>query len=99
MRSSRKSRKVIAISLFLYLALMTCHVAGGKAAAAVTSAEDGDGIVKIALEKFGAVHVLVANAGILRDKSFTSMTEQEWDAVMAVHLRYAGFCLISCGLH
>ena len=62
-------------------------VAGGKAVAAVTSAEDGEGIVKVALDKFGGAHVLVANAGILRDKSFTAMSEQEWDAVIAVHLR------------
>ncbi len=61
--------------------------AGGKAAAAVGSVEDSEAIVKVALEKFGGVHILVANAGILRDKSFTAMTESEWDAVMAVHLR------------
>ncbi|KAF8071713.1 multifunctional beta-oxidation protein [Lyophyllum atratum] len=61
--------------------------AGGKAVAAVCSAEDGDTIVKVALEKFGGVHVLIANAGILRDKSFLAMTEQEWDVVLAVHLR------------
>lgn len=61
--------------------------AGGKAVAAVCSAEDGEGIVKIAMEKFGAVHILVANAGILRDKSFLALTDQEWDIVLAVHLR------------
>lgn len=61
--------------------------AGGKAIAAICSAEDGDKIVQIALEKFGAVHILVANAGILRDKSFQGMTEQEWDIVLSVHLR------------
>lgn len=61
--------------------------AGGKAVAAVCSAEEGDKIVQVALEKFGGVHALVANAGILRDKSFTAMTEQEWDMVVAVHLR------------
>lgn len=60
---------------------------GGKAVAAICSAEDGDKIVQVALEKFGSVHVLVANAGILRDKSFQAMTEQEWDIVLAVHLR------------
>ena len=64
-------------------------LAGGKAAAAICSAEDGDKIVQVALEKFGAVHVLVANAGVIRDKSFQAMTEQEWDLVLAVHLRYA----------
>lgn len=62
-------------------------LAGGKAAAAVCSAENGDAIVKAALDAFGGVHILVANAGILRDKSFTAMTEAEWDAVIAVHLR------------
>jgi multifunctional beta-oxidation protein len=61
--------------------------AGGKAAAAITSAEDGEKIVQVALEKFGGVHILIANAGILRDKSFQGMTEQEWDIVLAVHLR------------
>lgn len=61
--------------------------AGGKAAAAVCSAEDGEKIVQVALEKFGGVHVLIANAGILRDKSFQSMSEKEWDDVIAVHLR------------
>ena len=61
--------------------------AGGKAAAAICSAEDGDKIVAVALEKFGGVHVLIANAGILRDKSFQSMTKAEWDIVLAVHLR------------
>jgi multifunctional beta-oxidation protein len=41
-------------------------------------------LVKTAVEKFGGVHILIANAGILRDKSFVAMTEQEWDAVIAV---------------
>lgn len=64
-------------------------VAGGKATPAVCSAEDGENIVKAALDNFGGVHILVANAGILRDKSFTAMSEQEWDIVLAVHLRYS----------
>lgn len=73
--------------------MLTVFIAGGKAAAAIASAEDGEVIVKVALEKFGGVHVLVANAGILRDKSFTAMTEKDWDDVIAVHLRWvcAGF--------
>ncbi|KAG0705683.1 hypothetical protein DFH29DRAFT_1029857 [Suillus ampliporus] len=61
--------------------------AGGKAVPAICSAEDGEAIVKTALDAFGGVHVLVANAGVLRDRSFTAMSEQEWDIVMAVHLR------------
>ncbi|GJJ08297.1 hypothetical protein Clacol_002508 [Clathrus columnatus] len=61
--------------------------AGGKAIAVACSVEDGDTIVKTALDAFGAVHILIANAGILRDKSFTAMSEKEWDDVMTVHLR------------
>ena len=61
--------------------------AGGKAVPAVFSAEDGESIVKVALGTFGGVHALVANAGILRDKSFTAMSEKEWDNVIAVHLK------------
>jgi multifunctional beta-oxidation protein len=53
----------------------------------ICSAEDGETIVKAALEKFGGVHVLIANAGILRDRSFQAMTEQEWDLVLQIHLR------------
>jgi multifunctional beta-oxidation protein len=62
-------------------------IAGGSAVPAICSAEDGENIVKVALNQFGGVHVLIANAGILRDKSFTAMTEKEWDQVIAVHLR------------
>lgn len=50
--------------------------------------------MKVALEKFGGVHILIANAGILRDKSFAAMTEQEWDLVLAIHLRFVPFIII-----
>ncbi|KAG9074843.1 hypothetical protein FS749_013540, partial [Ceratobasidium sp. UAMH 11750] len=59
----------------------------GKAVAVVCSAEDGEAIVKGAMDAFGSVHVLIANAGILRDKSFMAMSEKEWMDVLAVHLR------------
>ena len=82
--------------LFRYLSFQylssPCYIAGGKAAAAICSAEDGDKIVAVALEKFGGVHVLVANAGILRDKSFQAMTKPEWDIVLQVHLRSTYKC-------
>ncbi|KLT40068.1 NAD(P)-binding protein [Cutaneotrichosporon oleaginosum] len=64
-----------------------CEQLGAKAAAAVCSAEEGEKIVKVALDKFGGVQVLVCNAGVLRDKAFVNMTEEQWDTVMAVHLR------------
>lgn len=55
--------------------------------AAVCSAEEGDAIVKAGLDAFGTIDVLVANAGILRDKSFQNMDEKMWDQVISVHLR------------
>lgn len=43
--------------------------------------------MKAGVDAFGSVHVLIANAGILRDKSFMNMDEKMWDQVIAVHLR------------
>ena len=50
------------------------------------------GIVDAALAAFGEVHVLVNNAGVLRDRMFLSLSEDDWDAVMRVHLK-GHFCL------
>jgi NAD(P)-dependent dehydrogenase (short-subunit alcohol dehydrogenase family) len=44
-------------------------------------------LVQQAVETFGDLHVLVNNAGILRDRVIINMTEAEWDAVIAVHLK------------
>ncbi|NTX29995.1 SDR family oxidoreductase, partial [Burkholderia pyrrocinia] len=60
----------------------------------ITQVDTAQRIVDAAREAFGDVHVLVNNAGICRDKMFTSMTEQDWDDVMRVHLR-GHFCLSS----
>ncbi|WP_321801336.1 SDR family oxidoreductase [Caballeronia sp. J97] len=70
---------------------------GGRALANaddITRIETAQRIVDAARDAFGDVHVLVNNAGICRDKMFTSMTEQDWDDVMRVHLR-GHFCLSS----
>jgi multifunctional beta-oxidation protein len=44
-------------------------------------------VIETAIKAFGRVDILVNNAGILRDKSFARMTDNDWDAVMNVHLR------------
>jgi len=61
---------------------------GGEAVANygdVSKWGDAEGITKSALEAFGTVDILVNNAGILRDRSLLKMTEEEYDAVIAVH--------------
>lgn len=68
---------------------------GGRAIANdgdITSMDGAHGIVCAALDAFGEVHVLVNNAGILRDRMFLSLSEDDWDQVMRVHLR-GHFCL------
>lgn len=58
----------------------------------VATMEGGRNIVDAAMDHFGKVDILINNAGILRDRSFMKMTEQEWDDVIAVHLKGA-FCV------
>lgn len=63
---------------------------GGQAVASHHSVADLDGaesVVWTALGRFKRVDILVNNAGILRDRSLVNMTEAEWDAVLAVHLK------------
>ena len=63
---------------------------GGEAVANgddVASWEGAQRLVNTAIEAFGDLHALVNNAGILRDRVLINMTEEEWDAVIAVHLK------------
>ena len=63
---------------------------GGEAVAStgnVSTPEGAEAIVRTALDAFGRVDVVVNNAGILRDRSFGKMTVEEFDAVIAVHVR------------
>ena len=63
---------------------------GGQAVANtadITTAEGADGLIRQAIDEFGTLHVLVNNAGILRDRTIVNMTDAEWDDVIRVHLR------------
>jgi NAD(P)-dependent dehydrogenase (short-subunit alcohol dehydrogenase family) len=68
--------------------------AGGEAVVNGDNVADWEGaqrLVQQAVDTFGDLHVLVNNAGILRDRVIINMTEAEWDAVIAVHLK-GHFC-------
>ncbi|KAJ6161338.1 Peroxisomal hydratase-dehydrogenase-epimerase [Penicillium chermesinum] len=61
--------------------------AGGEAVGNKASCEDGDAVIKSAIDAFGRIDILVNNAGILRDKAFTNMDDSLWNPVINVHLR------------
>lgn len=66
------------------------RAAGGKAVPnydTVATVEGGENMVKMALDSFGRLDILVNVAGILRDRMIFNMSEQEWDDVIAVHLK------------
>jgi len=75
--------------------------AGGKAVvntSDITNYADSENAVKQAIDTFGDLHAVLNNAGINRDRMFASLTEADWDAIMAVHLK-GHFCISSHAVH
>ena len=76
--------------------------AGGEAVAnydSVATPEGGNAIVQTALDTWGKIDGVVANAGILRDKSFHKMTDDDWNAVQQVHLYGAYYTIHAAWPH
>lgn len=59
---------------------------GGIAVANYDSVENGEAIIKTAIDNFGQVDIVINNAGILRDVSFAKMRDQDWELIYKVHL-------------
>ncbi|MGY5319736.1 SDR family NAD(P)-dependent oxidoreductase [Neomicrococcus lactis] len=77
-------------------AVATITEAGGQAAAVVIpvgTTEAAQALVNGALDNFGHLDILVTNAGILRDKSVLKMTDDDFDAVINVHLKGTFTCV------
>ena len=53
----------------------------------VASIDDAQAMIDQAIDAFGDINIVVNNAGILRDRMLFSMSEDDWDAIMAVHLK------------
>lgn len=62
---------------------------GGKAVPDYNSVVDGEKIVETALKHFGRVDIIINNAGILRDRSFAKINDDDWNLIHDVHLKGA----------
>src|ERR1700761_5379812 len=60
--------------------------AGGIAVANYDAVQQGDKIIKTAVDNWGRVDVLINNAGILRDITLRNMKDEDWDVIMDVHV-------------
>jgi NAD(P)-dependent dehydrogenase (short-subunit alcohol dehydrogenase family) len=76
--------------------------AGGRAVAnadSVASFSAAENIINTAVQEFGRIDILVNNAGILRDRMIFNMTEADWHAVVAVHLKGSFNCMRHAAVH
>jgi NAD(P)-dependent dehydrogenase (short-subunit alcohol dehydrogenase family) len=76
--------------------------AGGEAVASPESVADYESagrIIDTAVQRFGRIDILVTCAGILRDRMIFNMSEEEWDAVLGVHLKGTFNCVRQACTH
>ncbi|GAA1153857.1 SDR family NAD(P)-dependent oxidoreductase [Nesterenkonia sandarakina] len=83
-------------------AVAAIESAGGRAVAVVApvgSTETAEQLVEAAVSSFGGLDILVTNAGILRDKSLLKMSDDDFDAVINVHLKGTFTCVRAAYKH
>lgn len=83
-------------------AVAAIESAGGRAVAVVApvgSTETAEALVDAAVTSFGGLDILVTNAGILRDKSLLKMSDEDFDAVINVHLKGTFTCVRAAFKH
>lgn len=83
-------------------AVEAIEAAGGRAVAVVAAVgptETAEQLVETAISTFGGLDILVTNAGILRDRSLLKMSDEDFDAVIDVHLRGTFTCVRAAYRH
>ncbi|MHC4047930.1 SDR family NAD(P)-dependent oxidoreductase [Bradyrhizobium sp. 23AC] len=73
------------------------RAAGGRAVANgddVSTPAGGENILRTAIDAFGQIDILICNAGILRDRTFAKITEEDWDLVFKVHVKGTYCCTL-----
>ena len=85
---------MVVVVVVVTMMMVVDQEAGGEAVANYDSVEHGDKLVTTALEAFGKIDIVVANAGILRDRTFARISAQDWDSVHATHLRLVSLYLV-----
>lgn len=73
------------------------RAAGGRAVANgddVSTPAGGENILRTAIDAFGQIDILICNAGILRDRTFAKITEEDWDLIFKVHVKGTYCCTL-----
>ena len=63
---------------------ITFLIFSGQAVANYDSVEEGEKIIDTAIQNYGKVDIVINNAGILRDRSFLNMKDEDWDKIFQV---------------
>ncbi|MBL8270080.1 SDR family NAD(P)-dependent oxidoreductase [Steroidobacter sp.] len=72
---------------------------GAEAVSCVADVRDGSALIARAVDAFGRIDGLIVNAGVVRDRSFAKMSEDEWQEVLSIHVNGAFACVKAAWPH